>query len=333
MAYQSGDLIQTNQYNQFVRGGFTGIRHDVPNVNSLWGVGFGSRGYGQVDTLPAVTTSNKVTAEQWNSLVSKINELRRHQVGETAWTPIPPSAAAGNPITIFSSIQSALNSCYAERMSAYRNGADIFSTPTPPYKWNTGANGQITITATWSDTDYNQARYFFNAGGKIRLTLASNYNDGLLRGLEWSGIINSLGTLEIGATSSTRYGGNPLSPNLVSNSVGYWDLQTGNQTLVSIGPVQLEYGSYGAGYGAEDSMTVRVRSNGVQGLRGDNGNVITFTIDFMDIGYVPPDPDPGSNIQIVPSVFVRPPSTYHLPTPIENPTITFSSSGFDSAAY
>lgn len=328
MAYQSGDLIQTNQYNQFVRGGFTGIRHDIPNVNSLWGVGFGSRGYGQLSTLPAVTTNTKVTAEQWNSLVSRINELRRHQVGETAWTPIAPSALAGNPITIFSSIQSSLNSCYAERMLAYRNGADIFSTPNPPYEWNTGANGQITITATWADPD--QVRYFFNAGGKLRLTMSSGYNDGSLRGLEWTGIVNSLGTLEMSATSSTRYGGNPLSPNLVSNSVGYWDLQTGNQTLVSIGPVQLEYGTYGSGYGAEDSMTVRVKSNGVQGLRGDNGNEVTITIDFMDLEYTP---GPGSYIQIVPSVFVRPPSNYYLPTPISNPTIAFSSSGFDSAAY
>lgn len=327
MAYQSGDLVQTNQYNKFVRGGFTGIRHDIPNVNSLWGTGFGSRGYGQLSTLPAVTTNTKVTAAQWNNLISRINELRRHQIGESAWTAINPSAVVGDPITVYSSIDSALNSCYAERMSAYRNAADIQSVPAPPYEWNTGENGQITITASWADPD--QVRYFFNAGGKIRLTMSSGYNDGTLRGLEWSGIVNSLGTLEIASTSSIRYGGNPASPNLVSNSLGYWDLQTGNQTLVSLGPVQIEYGTYGSGYGAEDSMTVRARSNGLQGSRGDNGDEITFTIDFMDLGYTP---GPDSNIQIVPSVFVRPPSTYYLTTPIANPTISFSST-FDSAAY
>ena len=325
MAYQSGALVQTNSYNVFVRGGVSGVRHDIPNVNSMWGIGFGSRGYGQLNTLSAVTTSSKVTAAQWNNLISRVNDLRRHQIGETAWTVISDIPLVGDPITVYSSIPDGIADAYTDRMLAYRNGADVLSTPAPPYEWNTGANGQITITATWADSD--QVRYFFNAGGKLRLTMASGYNDGTLRGLEWAGIVNRLGTMELGAIASTRFGGSGDS--LLTNSVGYWDLQTGNQTMISLGPALLSYGTYGAGYGSEDSMTIRVRSNGLQGIRGDNGTEITFTIDFMDLGYTP---GPDSNIQIVPSIFVRPPSTYYLTTPISNPTIAFSST-FDSAAY
>lgn len=328
MTYQSGNTILAGDYNTFVRGGVTAVNANVPSVNIVWGIGQGSRGYGQVGILPTVNTNSFVTANHWLSLIDRINDIRRHQVGEAGYTPIPRDPDIGEQIAVVSRIPQTVTDLFAERMLAARNAPDITSTSPQPYMWHTEPNGQITITATWSDNE--QVRYFFNAGGKLRFTLSSSYftSRATLRGTQWAGIINRLGTLELNSTGSLRIGGSGGSL-IADNSVGYYDLESYNKTLIGVGPPQLEYGIYGAGYGSEDSMTIRVRSNGTQGTRGDKGTVITFSIDFEDLYY--------SNafdmeLQIIPTVTVRPPSNLVLTTAIANPTITFSST-FGYSAY
>lgn len=338
MTYQTGNKILAGDYNTFLRGGATAGNPNVPNVNTIWGIGFGSRGYGQTSILPVVNTNSIVTAAHWNNLIDRINTIRLHQLGEAGWSIIPKdNSDPGDQIAIVSRVPQSITDLYNDRMLAARNAADLTYTPMDqgpeyrPYMWNDEANGQITITATWSDPE--QVRYFFNAGGRLRLTLHASFHTTTLRATEWANIINKLGTIDLNSVGSTRYGGGGGTLE-EGSSVGYYDLDIINQTLVRIGPDPLSYGngthSY-AGYGADDTMTVRVRSNGTQGTRNDKGTVITFSIDLEDVNY------PGSqdmNLQIIPTFTVRPPSPMRLPTPIANPTIAFSSTfGYTPAGY
>lgn len=324
MTYQTGNKILAGDYNTFIRGGATSGNPNVPNVNTIWGIGFGSRGYGQTSILPTVNTNSIVTATHWNNLIDRINAMRLHQLGEAGWLIIPRDPDPGEQIAIVSRIPQSVTDLYNDRMLSARNAADLTYTPLlqgpeyRPYMWNAEANGQITITATWADPE--QVRYFFNAGGKLRLTLNATYHASTLRAVEWADIINKLGTVEINSVGSIRRGGG--GGTLIENSnIGYYDLQSVNQTLVRIGPSPITYGSqvYG-GYGADDTMTVRVRSNGTQGTRNDMGTVITFSIDFEDASYTTPF---DMNLQIMPTFVVRPPSNIRLPTPIANPTVVF----------
>ena len=334
MTYQTGNKILAGDYNTFLRGGATSGNPNVPNVNTIWGIGFGSRGYGQLGILPVVNTNSLVTAAHWNNLIDRINAIRLHQLGEAGWLVIPRDPDPGEQIAIVSRIPQSVTDLYNQRMLAVRNAADLTYTPLQqgpeyrPYMWNDEANGQITITATWSDPE--QVRYFFNAGGKLRLTLAASFHTTTLRAVEWADIINKLGTLELSSTATARFGGGGGTL-IEDTTVNYYNLETVNKTLVRIGPSPITYGSniYG-GYGADDTMTIRVRSNGTQGTRNDMGTVITFSIDLEDAAYTPFD----MNLQIIPTFTVRPPSNLRLPTPIANPTIQFASTfGYTPAGY
>lgn len=334
MTYQSGNKILAGDYNTFIRGGATSGNPNVPNVNTIWGIGYGSRGYGQTSILPTVNNNSIVTATHWNNLIDRINAIRLHQVSEAGWLLIPKDIDPGEQIAIVSRIPQSVTDLYNQRMLAARNAADITYTPYDfdpyrPYMWNDEANGQITITATWSDPE--QVRYFFNAGGKLRLTLHASFYTTTLRATEWADIINKIGTLEFGGIESARYGGG--GGTLVEDtSINYYNVETVNKTILRIGPSPLTYGSqiYG-GYGADDTMTVRVRSNGTQGTRNDMGTVITFSIDLEDANYPTPF---DMNLQIIPTFTVRPPSPIRLPTPIANPTITMSSTfGYTPVGY
>lgn len=326
MTYQSGYSIDAADYNTYVRGGPFAINANVPNVNVIWGIGFGSRGYGQLGILPSVNTNSLVTAAHWNNLINRINQIRLHQLGEGGWISIPNDPAYGQQIATVSRIPGAITDLYNDRLLAHRNAPDITTIETP-VMWFSEASGQITITATWADAD--QTRYFFNAGGQIRFTFAAQtfVHSPTLRSTEWESIINRLGTVAIASGGSARVGGS--GGTLIENNISYYDLENYNQTMYSLGPPLLSYGTYGAGYGGEDSMTIRVRSNGTQGSRSDKGSQITFSIDFEDLAY-----GGGTDIslKITPSVTVRPPSNLILTTPIANPTISLTST-FGPSSY
>jgi hypothetical protein len=64
MAYSQGGLIAATDYNTFING--------TNQLNTVWGTGTGDAGYGQT-ALSAVSSSGKVTATQWASLINTPN--------------------------------------------------------------------------------------------------------------------------------------------------------------------------------------------------------------------------------------------------------------------
>jgi len=101
MTYQSGTLISTADLLHF-RGNaapdtaYVSSSDAVGKVAALVGVGYGDRGYGQINTpLPAVYNKRPVTHVEWNALRTAMGNINVH-TGSTL--TLQPAVDAGNQI-------------------------------------------------------------------------------------------------------------------------------------------------------------------------------------------------------------------------------------------
>jgi hypothetical protein len=234
MTYSSGGLIQATDYN-----GFADTTVGA-NVNATWGTGVTSAGYGQT-AVSTVAAAGTVTATQWASLVNTISSMASHQ-GTTITARSAPTA--GTLIQILAAVNTDITNCYNNRGNAVANGTQFTG-------W-TGTNSKTAATsgATWTITFTNTvtfasaaaARYFFNAGGRIKIDV-SKTSTGATGDPEWNDLANTLcGDIFItgGAYSQTIAGvvytgttksGGTGTPNTLATTTGWFDL-TGTPTIV-----------------------------------------------------------------------------------------------------
>lgn len=331
MAYSTGSTIIALDYNTFAQGGAS-VNHSVANINTIWGVGNGDKGYGQSSTLATVATStDTVTATQWSTLIARLNSILTHQSGSGSGISVP---TAGATVSVLSTLSSSISTAFSNRLNAATNASDVTGTAPSATVWNTSTptTQQIIRTATWANAD--QARYFFNAGGKLILTFSVTNTLGNSKGSDWASLLNTkLATIVVGGYTNGRTGtgGTASSTN---TSIGYWNAGTTNNSMIT-----LTSASGTADY-SSNSVAVGIRTNGVQGSNGDVGTVMTFQIDLTDAaadtntapGGIPSYSPAGTpatqgnfndqlNLSIVTNITVRPPETVNLTTSIANPTI------------
>ena len=331
MPYSSGGLIVSLDYNTFAQGG-AAVNHSVANINTIWGVGSGDKGYGQSTTLATVaTTTDTVTATQWSTLIARLNSILTHQSGAGSGISAP---TAGATVTYLNTLSTNITTAFNNRLNAATNATDVTGTAPAATVWNTATptTQQIIRTATWANAD--QARYFFNAGGKLILTFSVTNTLGNSKGADWASLLNTkLATIVVGGYSNGRTGTGGTTT-ATNTGIGYWNAGTTNNSMIT-----LTSASGTADYGT-NSVAIGIKTNGVQGANGDVGTVLTFQIDLTDsaadTNTAPPGipvyspagtaPTQGSfndslNLSIVTNITIRPPETTNLPTAISNPTI------------
>ena len=309
MTYTTGGLIQAADYNRFVQGG-AAVDHNVANVNTIWGVGFGDRGYGQTGELATVPATSVVTATQWATLFARLNLIQTHQTNSNTNITSP---VAGATISYINTLQTLVDTVYSNRAITGIQGTDS-PVSTTTHVWNVATPTTFQIVRTFTFADPDQARYFFNAGGQ--LSLAFNATDALanLKGANWVSFLNTrLASFVIAGKSSRRTGtGGTVTSQLPA--VGYWGLTTTDQTLLAV--------TSGSSTGVYDSnsISIKAKTNGLRGSNGDNGTIITVTIDFNDV-----DADLGTgnniNLSIGVNSTARRPETTALPTAIAYPAL------------
>ena len=235
MTYSSGGLIQAADYNGFVD---TNVG---ANINATWGTGVTSAGYGQT-AIPTVSAAGTVTATQWATLVNNIASMGSHQgTAITART----APVVGNIIDILSAVNTDITNCYNNRGNAAASGSQ--------FTGYTGTNSKTGATsgATWSITFTNSvtfasadaARYFFNAGGTIKIDVSKTAT-GATGDPEWNDLANTLcGDIFItgGAYSQTIAGvvytgttksGGTGTPNTLATTTGFFDLTPGGAAVI-----------------------------------------------------------------------------------------------------
>lgn len=167
---------------------------------ALLGPGSASRGYGQSIYSTPVSAGNQVTADQWNALRIDIANIRIHQNGLTPSIPIPQRgdvirAGAGHPYT---SYDTALNSADATRFDLATTQSVLTpkvnkATSTP---WSTQAEATLTVAFSTAD----QARWFFNSGGKIKIRGEIVGGSGQQTSY-WSSLLSAVGNVDFGAAA------------------------------------------------------------------------------------------------------------------------------------
>jgi hypothetical protein len=237
MTYSVGGLIQAVDYN-----GFASTTSGA-NVNNLWGTGSTDTGYGQSTTLATVSAGGTVTATQWASLVNRISSMASHQ-GTSITARVAP--VAGNVIAVLAAVNTDLTNCTTNRGNAAASGTQFTGWSGTSSKTGTTGSGStawtitFTHTVTWASAD--AARYFFNAGGRIKWE-TSKTSTGTESDDEWNDLANTLvgdiyitggtGTQTIAAsayTGTTKVGGTG-TPNTLTTTTGWYDLTTGD-TLI-----------------------------------------------------------------------------------------------------
>jgi hypothetical protein len=237
MTYSLGGLIQATDYNGFASTTAGG------NVNVIWGAGTSDAGYGQSTTLATVSAGGTVTATQWATLVNRISSIASHQ-GTTITARTAP--VAGNVISVLSAVQTDLNNCYTNRGNAAGTGTQFTGWTGTSSRTDATGSGSTAWTITFTHTitwaSANAARYFFNAGGRIKWE-TSKSSTGTESDDEWNDLANTLvgdiyitggtGTQTINGTAytgTTKTGGTG-SPNILLTTTGWYDLTTGDTNI------------------------------------------------------------------------------------------------------
>jgi hypothetical protein len=230
MAYSSGQLIEATDYNGFVS------TTSGANVNNVWSTGATDSGWGQ-SALATVSPAGTITATQWASLVNTISSMAS-QTGTSITARSAP--IAGNTINILDALNTDLTNITTNRLNAVANGSQFTGWTGTNSKTaaTSGASWTITFTNTVTFASADSARYFFNAGGRIKIDV-SKTSTGDVGDPEWNDLANTLcGDIYITGgtatqtiagsnyTGTTKTGGTG-TPTILTTTTGWYDLTPG----------------------------------------------------------------------------------------------------------
>lgn len=240
MAYQAGDTILDDEYNTFVTGNAAGTGDNgVNNVNTLWGAGTGDKGYGETgSTLSSVSAGSTITATQWDNFLSRIETIAAHQ-GSTVTNY--STISAGNTIEALSTVATDLATITTSRLSAAASGATV--TTNGASSRSTAWNPTVNTTQRVTFASANAFRYFFNAGGLIRMTYSRTGGTSNNKNTEWSDLCTNMGSIYLSGSTShtvngqaltgvTQVGGYAGGAGSSKATVDVYDLTTSNTQLI-----------------------------------------------------------------------------------------------------
>jgi hypothetical protein len=234
MTYSAGGLIQATDYNGFVS------TTAGANVNATWSTGATNSGWGQT-ALSTVSAGGTVTATQWASLVNTLSSMGS-QTGTTITSRSAPTA--GQTISVLAAVNTDLTNCYTNRGNAVGSGTQYGTFSGTTSKTTATGSGTAAWTITFTHTvtfpSADQTRYFFNAGGIIRINYGKSSTGtdadpdwNTLAG--WCGSINLTGGAQTIAaqayTGTTRIGGTGGTQTTLSTATGWYSL-TGSPTTI-----------------------------------------------------------------------------------------------------
>jgi hypothetical protein len=261
MAYTAGDTILDDEYNAFATNNSSPF-----GINHIIGTGDGVYGLGQ-STISTVAAGNVITAAQWNSLFSAMDNVANHtEVSITSTT----TKNAGDAIAAIA----ALTTDLASLATAVSTGS-----PNASSGLTAGSEDSSRVASAVFDTSHiveesftfvggDEARWFFNAGGKIRISLSNNATNSTGKDTTVSTLATALGNFDIGATACSRSGSGETETTFASTT-GYYDLTTSYTTLIELTE---DSGSYSGNI----SIKIEAKTNSAHADgRNNNGTVIT----------------------------------------------------------
>lgn len=280
MTYSVGNTILANDYNNF-RGSVapsSAYPSDVAaqsKVAALIGVGYGSRGYGQTTAvLPSVAQTAVVTANNWNTLRTIMITLNTHTGSNLILQPqvVPDELiTAQDGSSSRKDIPALILTLDGNRFNAALSEMSLTTVLTSQRTstWSTTLTHEFYANFATEDN----ARYFFNSGGEVRLAASRTGGTASSLNTAITTMLTDMGTIRFRATDTTYTGSGGFS-----GAIGYFDLTDAyQQCFTHLGP---------AGTYSNISYTVQARRENYVGLNGGNGNQVRFRAIFNISSYV-----------------------------------------------
>lgn len=270
MTFVSGGLVEANDFNTLVGNVSTSM---VNTLNGVLGTGRGSLGYGQ-SPVQQVNSANLITAaNEWNSLATRLGQLAAHQ-GTSVININPP--VTGNTISFSSVVENNLEIVTTNRFNAALQGTSLTDTVIRSETWQE----EVVFTHAVEFTTGDNARYFFNSGGQLKITVS--HPSGTNTNQMFNDLTANVGSVVISAPAAgqalisgnnfsgiTRVLGGGNTP-VIDSTRGYYGLSSSNVTVfsqsASTGPINYQ----------NSSISIILQTNGSQGTNNDNGSVLTI---------------------------------------------------------
>ena len=236
MAYTAGDKITQETYNQEL---LSNTAFGGYGINHIIGSGELYHGLGEV-TLNNVSTGQHVTATQWNSLFTAMDNLANHTNDTLTSTG---QRSAGDLIEIKSALVADLQTLAASVQAGCPNATALTTTTaqltsTASGRWNVSHIVEQRVTFNSA----NEMRWFFNAGGKIQINVTRTGNGGSAatsKDLAIDDLIDSLGDFKIKSQASEYSNDGSTNTNTLGDgssaydlNIGFYDLTTNYQTIL-----------------------------------------------------------------------------------------------------
>ena len=228
MGYVAGEKILDDEYNNFVNSSSSPYGY-----NHFAGTGALAYGLGQTEITTNVA-GDKITATEWNTLFTGMDNIANHTNDTLTSTA---ARVAGDPIIIKSALVADLASLAAEvaggstSATAVSAGSELQSSVASA-RWNDSHIVEHSITFS----NNNDLRWFFNAGGTMRMDIARNANGGSSatdKDDSMDEMITAIGNLDLKAQVSTRSGsGETVTTNGLA--LGIFDGTTSYQTILKL---------------------------------------------------------------------------------------------------
>jgi hypothetical protein len=288
-----GDFISATDYNT--------IRTKIFNVMST---GAGNSGYGQTTFSSLVAEGNSVTKAQWDALRYDIYNALLHQTGSAAALT---TVAVGDVIRYGASQPNFQYNTFAD--TAITNRFDLgtgqFVTEAIDSKTFTSSwANSLTATATITFSTAEQARFFFNAGGKIRFASSRTGGNGEAQNTSWSNLLSGAGTQAFAGGLS---------------GINFFSLTNSYQTF---------YTTTGSAAYSANQWRLEALCNVSSNTTGTANSItfrVTWTDNYTDSGAGgSPNPPPGDLVdgtltltvdQVRPSGFLQPSGTFTIVAP------------------
>ena len=266
MAYVASDLIRDDEFNAFVANSSSPY-----GFNHFAGVGATVYGLGQAIIPSVVAGDNTITASQWNTLLAGIDNVANHTNDSmTARTQV----TAGDTVAIKAAVAADLATLAASVAAGSPNATAIaassaLQTVTSGSEgWDSTATQEVSATFA----NGNNMRYFFNAGGKIRITVGIVAAATSSKDTAYANLGTSIGNFDIGLLATTRSGsGETLTTNGLAN--GFQDLGTGYTVLIKLTSDNTNY--------TGNHVVISAKTTGGAGNSGD-ATVLTIKMVATD---------------------------------------------------
>lgn len=242
-------------------------------IAAILGTGVGSRGYGQILQSSSVSSGQNITRDQWNQLRNDLIAIRRHQTGNNPTiVPVTLGTPIGNGVGDAKvNYEQIADTADAARFDLGTGQFVVNSVGTRTYTTGWGGSPSTQVASTVLNVLFannNDARYFFNSGGKFRINSTRAGGSSTAQNNAWTNLLLAAGTQQFGGQT----------PALIN----WYSLTNSYQTFYTLSAST----PYSANvYRLEARCNVPNNSTGL-------ANELWIKVSFVD-GYIDPGNNPG----------------------------------------